>query len=138
MSFSYPNNDWWNEATEYSDSFDETICCPVCTWAVSSDSEEVCSFCNQEIECFNQVINVSFLIKNIEKMKALDDSIIEDILISLKKLTYSCPECSSIDDELYHCTSCEGVNISEAERLIKEVIEKHNDFDFAHRIDKLI
>lgn len=138
MHFSYPSQEWWNEATEYSDSFDSFITCQKCLWSDEVQTSEcsipTCDFCGEEIGGSVHNVNVSLIFKNLDKFLMFDDYEFDSTILSLSKLTYDCPECCSIDDDQYYCTSCEGDKISEADRLVKLIVETKENLHVAERI----
>lgn len=142
MHFSYPNQKWWDESTKYANSFDHFITCQKCLWSdegsTSEEPEPICDFCNEEIHSFTSVVNVSLIFKNLDKFSQFDDYEFDATILDLSKLTYDCPECCSIDDEQYYCTSCEGLKVSEADRLVKLIVETNDNIHIAERIQNKI
>lgn len=138
MSVEYPSQEWWNEATEYSNSLDAHVICPKCLWLEDPrydySNTIICELCNESIDEFGDTLNVSKILKNIEIFKKLDDFEFQGAIRNLMEYKYDCPECCSMDDEQYYCTSCENETITEAHRLMKEVNETLNDKDLAEKI----
>lgn len=135
-----PSKEWFEEVTEYDRA--DRIYCPVC-FDIDGNIEDIsCSFCKTNSDSFNfgysYSIDIEMLIKNIDSFKKLKDEDLIQISERLNEHTYDCPECSSIDDEQYTCTSCWGTKYSEFHRLLMILVEDHNEIEFANKLNNLM
>jgi hypothetical protein len=135
----YPSEEWFNEAREYNTP--DQISCPACYDIEQEEdmSNKTCKVCGAEDHeiGYNHLITTHLILNKIEVFKELKDDYLIEIINDLKKQTFDCPECSSIDDEQYTCTSCWGANYSEFHYLIMELNENKNEKDFAERLSQL-
>ena len=133
----YPSEQWFNEAREYN--IPDQISCPVCYDIHKEEdmSNKVCNVCGAEdYEIgYNHLITTQLILNKIETFKKLKDCYLIEIINSLKKQTFDCPECTNIEDDQYACTSCWGVTYSEFHYLIMEL--NKNEKNFAKKLSNL-
>ncbi len=116
--------EWFDEALEYR--YEERISCPLCfNDFITEDTTEEdilnhkCKLCNAEgFDSFSGHLTVSVLLENKKVISELTESDLSSIKYAFKQNKIDCPECTSIDDEQYACTSCWGSTITDWDFLL--------------------
>lgn len=112
------------EVSTISESYPSSTC-PKCIITPPDPEKDYgeCKVCLQHAYDWNHIESHVF-IRNIENiMNELDDDAISLILSDYKRAKYDCFECSSIEDDQYYCTTCEGDSITEVDRILFELKE---------------
>lgn len=122
-----PSQSWFDEAFS-SEDYPHTTCLHCLKTEYTKETEEHyhCPICLSDDLNYNS-IPLHIFISNIENIvKESSPTELSEYLEDFNSVTYECPECSSIEDDQYFCTSCENTTFTVVDYILRVLIDNNN------------